>query len=155
MTTIRAGIATMMRELGWSAPGHGAAIDAALLTILVETLRALDAMQGGARSVPRHPHSLVARLRARIDERFRLREPVADYADALGTSESRLRVACARIAALPPTAMLDQRAMLDAKRALLYTNLSVAEVGYSIGFSDPAYFTRFFTCHAGVSPNGQ
>jgi AraC family transcriptional activator of pobA len=30
--------------------------------------------------------------------------------------------------------------------------LSVAEVGYLIGFSDPAYFTRFFTRHAGVSP---
>ncbi|MFE8585338.1 helix-turn-helix domain-containing protein [Sphingomonas sp. NCPPB 2930] len=127
-------------------------MDAALLTILVEALRALGAMQGGARSVPDHHHSLVARLRARIDERFRLREPIADYADALGTSESRLCVARARIAPLSPAAMLDQHAMLDAKRALLYTNLSVAEVGYSIGFSDPAYFTRFFTRHADVSP---
>lgn len=51
MTTIRAGIATLMRELGWSVPGHGAAMDAVLLTILVETLRALGAMQGGARSL--------------------------------------------------------------------------------------------------------
>jgi AraC family transcriptional activator of pobA len=49
--------------------------------------------------------------------------------------------------------MLDQRAMLDAKRALLYTNMSVAEVGYAIGFSDPAYFTRFFSRQAGVSPS--
>ncbi|EGI55428.1 bacterial regulatory helix-turn-helix s, AraC family protein [Sphingomonas sp. S17] len=152
IATIGGGIATLMRELGWSAPGHGAAVDAALLTVLVETLRASGVMQGGARSAPGHHHSLVARFRARIDERFRLREPIAVYAEALGTSESRLRVACARIAALSPAAMLDQRAMLDAKRALLYTNLSVAEVGYSIGFSDPAYFTRFFTRHAGVSP---
>ncbi len=150
--TIGTGIATLTRELGWSAPGHGAAVDAALLTVLVETFRASGAMQGGTRAVPGHHHSLVARFRARIDERFRLREPIADYAEALGTSESRLRVACARVAALSPAAMLDQRAMLDAKRALLYTNLSVAEVGYSIGFSDPAYFTRFFTRHAGVSP---
>ncbi|WP_454279992.1 helix-turn-helix domain-containing protein [Sphingomonas sp. Marseille-Q8236] len=28
----------------------------------------------------------------------------------------------------------------------------MAEVGYSIGFSDPAYFTRFFTRHTSVSP---
>jgi len=35
---------------------------------------------------------------------------------------------------------------------LRYTNLSVAEIGYAIGFSDPAYFSRFFTRHAGCSP---
>jgi len=155
MPTERIGtqIATLMRELLWSGPGHRAAVDAALLTILVETLRSLDRMRDHAPAIPGHHHSLVARFRARIDERFRLREPIADYAEALGTSESRLRVACARVAALSPAAMLDQRAMLDAKRALLYTNMSVAEVGYAIGFSDPAYFTRFFSRHAGVSPS--
>ena len=150
--TIGAGIATLMRELGWSAPGHGAAVDAALLAVLVETLRASGGMRGSIRAAPGHHQSLVARFRARIDERFRLREPIAIHAEALGTSESRLRVACARIAAQSPAAMLDQRAMLDAKRALLYTNLSVAEVGFAIGFADPAYFTRFFTRHAGMSP---
>lgn len=149
---IAAHIATLMRELGWSAPGHGAAVDAALLAMLVETLRSLDRMRDHAPAIPGHHHSLVARFRARIDERFRQRETMAAYADALGTSESRLRVACARVAAVSPAAMLDQRAMLEAKRALLYTNLSVAEVGYAIGFSDPAYFTRFFSRHAGMSP---
>ncbi|WP_343527024.1 helix-turn-helix domain-containing protein [Sphingomonas sp.] len=152
MAVIGAGVAALMRELGWSAPGHGAAVDAALLTILVETFRAAGVMRDGAPATPGHYHSLVARFRARIDERFRLREPISVHAEALGTSESRLRVACARVAALSPAAMLDQRAILDAKRALLYTHLSVAEVGYAIGFADPAYFTRFFTRHTGLSP---
>ncbi|MEN2747333.1 helix-turn-helix domain-containing protein [Sphingomonas sp. T9W2] len=70
----------------------------------------------------------------------------------VGTSESRFRVACTRVAGMSPAAMLDERAMLDAERALLYTHLSVAEVGYHAGFADPAYFTRFFTRHFGVSP---
>ena len=42
--------------------------------------------------------------------------------------------------------------MLEARRALLYSNLSVAEIGYAVGFADPAYFTRFFTRHEGQSP---
>lgn len=147
-------VATLMRELGWSAPGHRAAVDAALLTFLVEAGRAAgpDDLDGPTR--PGQHGALVARYRARIDERFRLREPIAVHAAALGTSESRLRIACARIAGMSPAAMLDERAMLDAKRALLYTNLSVAEVGYNAGFADPAYFTRFFTRHAGMSPRG-
>ncbi|KQM30035.1 helix-turn-helix domain-containing protein [Sphingomonas sp. Leaf10] len=150
LAVLHGAAATLMRELGWSAPGHRAAVDAALLTFLVEAGRAAD--PGEAQPPPGQHGALVARYRARIDERFRLREPIAVHAAALGTSESRLRVACTRIAGLSPAAMLDERAMLDAKRALLYTNLSVAEVGYNAGFADPAYFTRFFTRHAGLSP---
>jgi AraC family transcriptional activator of pobA len=48
--------------------------------------------------------------------------------------------------------MLDQRAMLEAQRSLLYSSLSVAEIGYGLGFEDPAYFSRFFARHAGLSP---
>ena len=151
---IRHGLDTLMRELGWSAPGHRVAVDAALLSVLVEAMRATGKPDGGSLHPPGPHHALVARFRARLDERFRLREPIAAYAQALGTSESQLRAACARVAALSPAAMLDERAMLDAKRALLYTNLSVAEVGYALGFTDPAYFSRFFTRHASRSPSG-
>ncbi len=48
--------------------------------------------------------------------------------------------------------MLDERALLEARRLLLYSNLSVAEVGYATGFEDPAYFSRFFARHTGRSP---
>ncbi|MBB4087461.1 helix-turn-helix domain-containing protein [Sphingomonas carotinifaciens] len=149
---IGAGVTVLMRELGWAAPGHDAAVDAALLGILVETWRAGGPPAADTASLPGQQGALVARFRARIDERFRLREPIAVHAAALGVSESRLRTACAQVARLSPAAMLDQRAILEVKRALLYTNLSVAEVGYAAGFADPAYFTRFFTRHAGVSP---
>ncbi len=148
--TLDEAVTALMRELGWSAPGHRAAVDAALLTLLVEAGRAAGPVDHAPPPGPQG--ALVARYRARIDQRFRLREPIADHAAALSTSESRLRTACSRIAGLSPGAMLDERAMLDAKRALLYTNLSVAEVGYAAGFADPAYFTRFFTRHAGLSP---
>ncbi|MGN7159876.1 helix-turn-helix domain-containing protein [Sphingomonas sp. SAFR-052] len=151
LASITACVTALMRELGWAASGHDAAVDAALLGILVGTWRAGGPAAPDAASLPGQQSALVARFRARIDERFRLREPIAVHAAALGVSESRLRTARTRIAGLSPAAMLDQRAMLEVKRALLYTNLSVAEVGFAAGFADPAYFTRFFTRHAGVS----
>lgn len=148
---VRAATATLRRELGWSAAGHHAAVEAALLALLVAALRTLPSDAGIAPD-PGQPAALVARFRARIEQRFRLRESIAAHAAALGTSETSLRAACARIAAQSPAAILDQRAMLEARRALLYSNLSVAEIGYGVGFADPAYFTRFFTRHAGRSP---
>jgi AraC family transcriptional activator of pobA len=153
--TARTAAATMMlllRELGWSAPGQRAAVEAALLALLVTALRTFRPGDARGTPAPRSSVALVARYRARIEARFRRRERVAAHAAALGVSESRLRAACAAVAGLSPAAMLDQRTMLEARRRLLYSTLTVAEIGYSLGFTDPAYFSRFFTVQAGVSP---
>ena len=144
-------VADLMRELGWSAPGHRAAVDAILLSLMIIALRNAT-IDGAPSAMPGHHSAMVARLRQRIEQRFRLRETVADYAAALGVSETALRVACAKVARASPAQILDQRALLEARRSLLYSNLSVAEIGYSLGFSDPAYFSRFFVKHVGTSP---
>ncbi|WP_157218200.1 helix-turn-helix domain-containing protein [Flavisphingomonas formosensis] len=151
--SVEAILANLSRELGWAAPGHRAAVEAALLSLMVIARRQLGAAEGGyALAEPSHHAAIVARLRERIEQRFRLREPVSAYAAALGVSATALRVACSRVAGASPTALLDQRALLEAKRALLYSNLSVAEIGYSVGMVDPAYFSRFFARHVGRSP---
>jgi AraC family transcriptional activator of pobA len=141
----------LMRELGWSAPGSRATINAAMLSLLVLALRSRDAAQVAA-PIAGAQAATVARLRERIEQRFRLREPVSVHASALGVSQTALRTACAKVAGRSPAEMLDQRALLEARRALLYTTLGVAEIGFSLGFSDPAYFSRFFQRNMGVSP---
>lgn len=143
----------LMRELSWVAPGHRPAVNAAMLSLLVVGLRGLSA---SSQTTPRggvHA-STVARLRERIEKRFRLREPVSVHAAALGVSQTALRAACAEVAGRSPMRILDQRTLLEARRALLYSNLSVAEIAYSVGFEDPAYFSRFFRREMGVSPRG-
>ena len=47
---------------------------------------------------------------------------------------------------------ISQRIVLEATRDLTFTVLSVKEIAYSLGFDDPAYFTRFFTKHTGLTP---
>lgn len=148
---MRLTLEVLARELAWIAPAHDAAVEGALLTLLSGVLRLLGTGRGAAAGTTRAAH-LVARFRARLEERFRLRESMGSYADALGVSETRLRDACARVAGRSPTAMIDQRCLLEARRALLYSSLSVAEIGYALGFEDPAYFSRFFTRHVGCSP---
>lgn len=144
-------IAGLAQELGWAAPGSHAAVDAGLLSLMVLVLRLLGPGSSPSAELG-FQATLVARLRERIDERFRLREPIETYAAALGISTRRLRAACASVARQSPGQMLDQRAMLEAKRSLIYSDFSVSEVGYALGFSDPAYFSRFFSRHAGVAP---
>lgn len=64
----------------------------------------------------------------------------------------QLRTACSAVARASPSAMIEQRLMLEAKRALRYSTLSVSDIALSLGFEDLAYFSRFFRRHAGCSP---
>ena len=42
--------------------------------------------------------------------------------------------------------------MREARRNLAYTHLGVATIAYTLGYADPAYFTRAFTRDVGLSP---
>ncbi|MFC3444427.1 helix-turn-helix domain-containing protein [Sphingobium rhizovicinum] len=144
-------IGRMARELGWAGPGQRAAIDAALLQLMVLALRhaalAQAVQPGNARQA-----ALVARLRERIDQRFRQRESVSVHARALGASLTALRQACARVAGSSPAQMLDDRCLLEARRLLVYSQMSITDIAYAVGFDDPAYFSRFFARHIGQPP---
>jgi AraC family transcriptional activator of pobA len=52
----------------------------------------------------------------------------------------------------PPTRLVHDRLLLEAKRSLTYTNMTIAETAYDLGFTDPAYFSRFFSERVGESP---
>jgi AraC family transcriptional regulator, transcriptional activator of pobA len=138
-------------ELGSVLPGGRAAVEAGLLSVVVLALRRSHPCRSSPIGSWRKA-DLVARLRERIERRFRLREPVAVYAKSLGTSMTALRQACASVAASSPAAMLDERTLLEAKRLLLYSSSSIGEISEAVGFNDPAYFSRFFARHAGRAP---
>jgi AraC family transcriptional regulator, transcriptional activator of pobA len=143
----------LSRELNWVAAGHGAAVEAHLLCVLVACARALEqANIIGEAAGPGPQATMVARFREAIERHYRDGLPLARYTAMLGVSEKQLRAACRKCAHQTPTRMIEQRILLEAKRALLYSNMRVAEAAYYLGFNDPAYFSRFFAKAAGKSP---
>jgi AraC family transcriptional activator of pobA len=145
------GFERLARELVWAAPGHRAAVDAHLLAILVEVLRLFHHAE--ATRAPLGPRAmLVARFRTLIEARFRAQPEIESYAQELKVTVSRLRDACLGIAGASPNEMVRDRVVIEAKRVLLYSNMTVAEAGFHLGFNDPAYFSRFFSKATGESP---
>lgn len=142
----------MARELSWSAPGHALSVEALLSTILVEALRLTHyARSDGPRTVgPRA--ALVARFRERLEVSYRDGAGVEAHATALGVTPKQLRAACLEVAGAPPLQLIQDRLLLEAKRLMLYSNMTVAEAAFYLGFDDPAYFTRVFTRGCGASP---
>lgn len=149
---IEMGLARLQAELSWTAPGHAAAVEALLVMLLVDGLRLSRRALAEPRADPGPQAALLARFRAQVEANYRRELPIAAYAAALRVTHKRLRAACARVAACSPLEIIQDRRLLEAKRLMLFSNLSVAEAAYHLGFSDPAYFSRFFTQRTGRSP---
>ena len=95
---------------------------------------------------------LAQTFRRLVDDHFRDNWPIDSYLAALATTPHLLAKACHQAFGLTVKAYIDQRRLLEAKRLLLFTVRSVEDIGYEIGFHDPAYFSRFFRARAGMPP---
>jgi AraC family transcriptional regulator, transcriptional activator of pobA len=87
-----------------------------------------------------------------IDDNFTHHHPVAWYARKLCITAAHLNALCRQKVGKSALELIHERMVLEAKRNLVYTSMTVSVVSYTIGFSDPAYFTRFFKRQVGVSP---
>lgn len=79
-----------------------------------------------------------------LEREFKNRWPLSRYCNTIGVCESRLNQICQRVANCPPKRMIHERQLQESKRLLLYSQLSINDISFELGFSDPSYFSRFF-----------
>lgn len=87
-----------------------------------------------------------------VDLNFKKEHSVSYYAARLGLSPKSLTKHFQKIGAQTPRDFIKNRIILETKRKLLYSDDSVKQIAYDLGFNDPAYFTRFFTKAVEKSP---
>lgn len=142
----------LAREYARTDPGHRLALQGWLQVLLGNVLRLAEGLPNPADPEAGRRRALVARFGEMVERRFRGSQTVAAYAAALHVSESRLRNACLALTGQSPVQLVHARILLEAKRRLHYTDAPVSEIAYALGFDDAAYFTRFFSRRAGMSP---
>lgn len=87
-----------------------------------------------------------------VEQNFKKIHRVTEYAYRLGLSPKSLTKHLQKIGTETPSDFIKNRIITEAKRLLLYTDDSIKEVAFDLGFNDPAYFSRFFTKSTGQSP---
>ncbi len=87
-----------------------------------------------------------------IDKKYNVLHHPSGYAEALHITAGHLNNAVKTHAGKTATEFIQERLLLEAKRLLFHSNLSVKEVAYALGFEDAAYFNRLFKKGAGVTP---
>jgi AraC family transcriptional activator of pobA len=104
-------------------------------------------------STASHDLGRLWRFRQLIELHYLEHWSVERYARRLALSETSLNRLCQRIAGTTAFEVIQQRLALEARRRLTYVPLSVAAIAAELGFKDPAYFSRFFRKHSGMSPS--
>ncbi len=87
-----------------------------------------------------------------LESNYTQLKSVNDYAKLIFVSEKRLGQATAKVLGKSPKEIINDRILLEAKRLLVHTNLSIKEIGQGLGFEDPAYFVRYFKKNAESTP---
>lgn len=84
--------------------------------------------------------ALALRCRDLVERHFRSERRLAFHADALAATPARLNAVCKARFGATASGLLHDRIITEAKRRLIYTCMSAAEIGYALGFEDPGLF---------------
>ncbi len=128
---------------------------AQILRALAGALTALVARAIHSADSANHPvaeNPLFGRFQEMIERDFRKRQPLADYARALAISPTHLNRISHQAVGQSASQLINERMLREARRMLIYTNLTAAQIAYDLGFSDPAHFSRVFAKGTGVPP---
>ncbi len=77
----------------------------------------------------------------------------SDFADRLAVHVNHLNAAVHKATGKSTTSHISEQIFAEAKSLLRFTNYSVAEIAFGLGFEYQSYFNRFFRKHAGTTPS--
>jgi AraC-like DNA-binding protein len=87
-----------------------------------------------------------------VEQNYRTIHSVADYASMLNLTPKNLNRKIVTEKQIAPNTIIKNRIILQAKRLLVNTTLSIKEIAVYLGYEDYSYFVRFFKSQTGSSP---
>ena len=95
---------------------------------------------------------LVKRFYHLIEENSHKNMSLKEYAQLLAVTPNHLTQMVKQYTGQTSNQIVKAKQVLEIKRLLVHTNLSVAEIAHQLNFEDQSYFTKFFKREAGYSP---
>lgn len=74
------------------------------------------------------------------------------YADQLGITPRKLNQVTFNSCGVSAKQLIEDRVLLETKRLLVHTQLTIKEIGHSLGFNDPTNFNKFFKRYIKLTP---
>ena len=132
--------------------GRRWALEAGVYGVLVDLARRCRAERCADDSAGVSSADWLQELRAAIERDWWRHLPAEHYARACGVSPSHLRAKLRQATGRSLRQLLRDRVLLEAKRELLHSDRTVAEIAHHCGYDDPSHFGRVFRRETGCSP---
>jgi AraC-like DNA-binding protein/mannose-6-phosphate isomerase-like protein (cupin superfamily) len=97
-------------------------------------------------------HIVVKRFFQLLEENYSKNLSVAEYADMMALTPNHLTQTVHQQTGKTSSQIIKAKQILEIKRLLIYTNLSVTEIATRMGFADQSYFAKFFKRETSLSP---
>lgn len=97
-------------------------------------------------------HSLIKQFQNLVANYYISEKGVSFYAKQLNVSSRSLAAACNLANKPSPKRMIIDRVLVEAKRLLKFTDLSIKEITYRLGYDQYNSFIKLFTTNVGISP---
>lgn len=107
----------------------------------------------GVHSTIDNRNSVLSSFKNLINENFNEWHGTKEYADELHISPDYLNKLIKSQTGKTAKEHIQNRIIVAAKRLIYFTDLSNKEIGYELGFSEPANFSAFFKNCVGMSPS--
>jgi AraC family transcriptional activator of pobA len=133
---------------------HGIKAMHALLDTLLELIAEKitgHLIPGGQTKISRGP-MIEQAFNQLLKQHYKDWKQPAQYAAELHISVAHLYDTIKGITGSSVYAIIQQYAILEAKRLLFFTDLSAKEIGYEIGYNEPVYFGKLFKKITGLTP---
>lgn len=91
-------------------------------------------------------------LQLLVKQKYQDTKKVTDYAKELGFSTKKLNIITKSILNISAKDFIDNIVTIEAKCLLKNTHLSIKEIAYSLGFDEPANFSRYFKKNTNRTP---
>ena len=101
---------------------------------------------------PGRPAYVLQQLRDHIEAHYRTTHSPAEYAALLHLTPKALGRLTRQHLRKTPSALIQERLVIEAKRELYLTSKAVKQIAWELGFEDEYYFSRLFKKTADVSP---
>jgi len=87
-----------------------------------------------------------------LEENYAQNLQINRYAEMIGVTPSHLTQTVKMLTGKTSSQMIKGKQLLEIKRLLAHTNLSVSEIASQLNFEDQSYFTKFFKRKTGLTP---
>ncbi|MEM9920267.1 MAG: AraC family transcriptional regulator [Bacteroidota bacterium] len=145
-------IQNIIAEVERPGPAHREMLETYLRMFLIQALRKLEELGQATQPTASEGNRLAGDFIALVEKHYQKIHSVSEYAEMLFVSPKSLAKRLNALDYKTPTEIIRDRIVLQAKRDLRYTNKSVKEIAFELGFEDPAYFTRLFKKSEQLSP---